>query len=1047
MMRWIIESSAKLRFLVVILAVVLLVFGFTQLRQMPINIYPEVNPPYVEVQTEALGLSAEEVEAFITVPMEADLLNGVAWLDQIYSRSVAGLSSVLLIFEPGTDPIRARQMVQERLTQAHALPNVSAPPVMLQPLSSSNRALMVGLSSDELSLIEMGVLSRWIIKPRLLGVPGVANVAIWGQRERQLQVQVDPQVLHENGVGLQQIIETAGNALWVSPLSYLESSSPGTAGWIDTPNQRLSVRHLLPITTADDLAQVAVVDKENVLLGDVATVVEDHQPLIGDASLLDGPGMILVIEKFPGANTLEVTAGVEKALADLAPGLQGMEIDSSLFRPANYIESAVGNLRNLFIIGAVLVILGLLAFTFQWRTALISIIAIPLALVAAAFILYLFGATFNVMLLGGMVAALVIIVHDAVVDVDSIARRLRERDPDSTEPTAFSIIVEAMLEVRGPLGFALLIILLSVLPIFFLPGLSASFIQPMATAYIVAIVASLLTALIVTPAMSVSLLSNASLKRESPLTNGLANLYHKLLAINVRSAWLSIIVAAVFIVVGLIALPFLNVQLLPELRQRDILIGVEAAPGTSRFEMNRVMGQAMDEIRQVPGVDNIGSHVGRAITGDAVVGINSGEIWVSIAPNADYDATIAAVEEITSGYPGIARQVQTYQPEQIHDVTTESSADIVVRLYGHELDIMREKAAEVAGIIAGIDGVSQAQPVVFQDEPQVEIEVDLAAAELHGLKPGDIRRQTTTLLSGIQVGNLFEEQKVFDVVVWGVPELRNNMTDIEQLLLDTPGGRQVPLAEVADVRIAPAATVIERDAVSRYVDITANVDGRTVDAVKEDIESAIQGVDIPFEYHLEVLNLGQGLQANQQRLIAIMLAVLAGIYLLLQAAFSSWRLAFWVFVTLPMALVGGVIAVLLGGGILTIGAMFGFFGLLAIAVRNAVLMVDRLRRLGDIAGDDNAADRVRDAARKRFAPIFLTALLAILALLPLLFAGNNAGAELITPMAGVIVGGVITSMLFNLFVVPAVYLRWPSPIEARVEEEPGLEAEPAPEAA
>jgi multidrug efflux pump subunit AcrB len=325
----------KLRFLVVILAAILLVFGFMQLRQMPVNVFPEIDPPYVEVQTEALGLSAEEVEAFITVPMEADLLNGVAWLDQIYSESVAGLSSILLIFEPGTDPIRARQMVQERLTQAHALPNVSQPPVMMQPLSSTNRAMMVGLSSDELSLIEMGVLSRWNIKPRLLGVPGVANVAIWGQRERQLQVQVDPQKLHENGVSLQQIIETTGEALWVSPLSYLEASSPGTAGWIDTPNQRLSVRHVLPITSADDLARVAVVDKENLLLGDVTTVVEDHQPLIGDAALADGPGLILVIEKFPGANTLEVTSGVEKALADLQPGLQGMEIDTSLFRAAN----------------------------------------------------------------------------------------------------------------------------------------------------------------------------------------------------------------------------------------------------------------------------------------------------------------------------------------------------------------------------------------------------------------------------------------------------------------------------------------------------------------------------------------------------------------------------------------------------------------------------------------------------------------------------------------------------------------------------------------
>jgi Cu/Ag efflux pump CusA len=269
MIRWIVESSMKLRYLVIILAAMLLVFGIAQLRQMPVDVYPEIDPPHVEIQTEALGLSAEEIEAMITVPMEADQLNGVAWLDHIYSKSLAGLTSILLVFEPGTDPIRARQMVQERLTEAYALPNVSKPPLMLQPVSSANRVMMAGLSSDELSPIEMGVLSRWIIQPRLLGVPGVANVAVWGQRERQLQVLVDPEELHEEGITLRQVIETAGEALWYSPLSYLEASAPGTAGWIDTPNQRLSVRHLLPISTAEDLAQVAVVDNKNLTLGDI----------------------------------------------------------------------------------------------------------------------------------------------------------------------------------------------------------------------------------------------------------------------------------------------------------------------------------------------------------------------------------------------------------------------------------------------------------------------------------------------------------------------------------------------------------------------------------------------------------------------------------------------------------------------------------------------------------------------------------------------------------------------------------------------------------
>ncbi len=1044
MTRWIVETSMKLRFLIIILAAMLLVFGFAQLRQAPVDVYPEIDPPYVEIQTEALGLSAEEIEAMLTVPMEADLLNGVAWLDQIYSKSVAGLSSILLIFEPGTDPIRARQMVQERLTEAYALPNVSKPPVMLQPVSSTNRAMMVGLSSDELSPIEMGVLARWIIKPRLLGVPGVANVAIWGQRERQLQVLVDPEQLHEEGVTLSQIIETAGEALWYSPLSYLEASAPGTAGWIDTPNQRLSVRHLLPISTAEDLAKVAIVDNKNLTLGDVTDVVEDHQPLIGDAALNDGPGYLLVIEKFPGANTREVTRGVEEALTNLQPGLQGMEIDTSVFRPANYIESALDNLGILVLIGAILIALVLLAFYFQWRTALISLVAIPLSLIAAGMVLYLTGTTFNLMILVGMVAALAIIVDDAIVDPENITRRLRQRREEGGDDSAMSTILAAMLEIRSPLGYALVIILLALLPIFFLPGLTGSFIRPLVVSYIVAMIASLLVALIVTPALSLSLLTNASLQRQSPIAQGLRRFYNGLLARTVQAPYLALIVAAVFIVIGLVALPFLDVSLLPTLEERDLLIQFEAAPGTSRSEMNRIVAQASSELRAIPGVQNIGSHVGRAITGDAVVGINSADLWVSLDQAADYEATVAAIQEVVDGYPGLERQVQTYQPERLGQALTGPDKDIVVRVYGTELDVLRDKAQEVSLALAEVDGIVDAEALVYAEEPQVEIEVDLAAAEKHGIKPGDIRRQATTLLSGIHVGNLYEEQKVFDVLVWGKPELRGSMTDIGGLLIDTPDGSQVPLENLAEVRISPAATVIERDAVSRFVDVGANVSGRNVESVRTDVESRLLSVPIPFEYHLEVLSDSQGLQANQQRLIAIAIAVLIGIFLVIQASIESWRLALVIFLTTPMALVGGVLAALIGGGVLTIGALFGFFTLLAIAIRNGLVMINHFRHLEQYEGETIGSELVLRGARERLVPILMTALATGLALLPLLIAGSIAGNEILGQMAAVIFGGLVTSTLLNLFIVPALYLRWPSAVPETSKEpssaQPTLEA-------
>ena len=492
-------------------------------------------------------------------------------------------------------------------------------------------------------------------------------------------------------------------------------------------------------------------------------------------------------------------------------------------------------------------------------------------------------------------------------------------------------------------------------------------------------------------------------------------------------------------------MPFLDVSLLPTLQRTNLLIGLEAVPGTSRPEMNRITTQASNELRAIPGVSKVGSHVGRAITGDAVVGINSGELWVSIADGADYDATVAAVQNVVDGYPGLARTVQNYQPERIAEVLAGTEGDIVVRVYGHELDVLREKALEVEAVLAGIDGVGEAQTVLYAEEPQVEIEVDLAKAEEHGIKPGDVRRQATTLLSGILVGNLFEEQKVFDVVVWAKPELRQNLTDINELMIDTPGGEQIALSEVADVRIAPAPTVIERDAVSRYVDVTANVNGRAIDAVKGDIESSLQSISIPFEYHMEVLSDSQAVQSNQIRLTAVTLTALFGIYLLLQATFSSWRLAFFILLTLPMALVGGVIAVFISGGTLSLGSLFGFYALFAVATRNGLVLIRHLQNLAQAEGNQVTPELVLRGAKERMTPVLMTALATGVAITPLIFGGNVPGNEIVRPMGMVILGGLITSTLLTLFIVPALYLRWPSTIPILTQTQ--VDVQTTPEAA
>src|SRR6266702_3637412 len=689
----------------------------------------------------------------ITVPMEQDLLNGVAWLKTIHSESIPGLSSIDLVFEPGTNLQRARQLVAERMTQAAVgTPHVSKPPVMLQPTSSTSRVMMIGLTSRDLSLIQMSVLARWKIRPRLMGVPGVANVAIWGERDQQLQVQVDPERLRKRGVSLDQVLTTTGNALWVSPLSFVEASTPGTGGFVDSPNQRLGIQHDLPISTPRDLAQVTVEDTKGKLrLGDVARVVSDHQPLIGDAVVSDGPSLLLVISKLPRANTLEVTRGVDAALAALAPGLGGIQTDSTIFRPASFIESAIRDVGLALLVGLALAI-ALLGFAFfDWRSALIGLVAMVLSLVVAALVLQARGAIFNVMVLAGLVVALGVVIDDAVIDLDNIRRRLRERRLQGDQRSAAAVVLDASVEMRGPVVHATLILVVAAVPTLLVQGLTGSFLRPLAAAYALALLASLVVALTVTPAL-------ARLLFAPQLGSG---------------------------------------PLVPPLHDRDLLIRWEGAPGASRPEMDRITALATHELRSVPGVSAVGAHVGRAVTSDQVVEVNAGELWVNIAPKANYQATVSAIRKVVDGYPGLRDSVLTYPQERLDEAQGGAANALTVRVYGQDLGVLRSKAEEVRNLRAHTDGVVAPRLDVPPDEPTVEIEVNLAEAQRHAIKPGDVRRAAATLLSGLVAGSLFEEQKIFEVVVRGTPSTGHSLNSIRDLLIDTPSGGHVRLGQVA----------------------------------------------------------------------------------------------------------------------------------------------------------------------------------------------------------------------------------------------------------
>jgi CzcA family heavy metal efflux pump len=1032
MMRWIVGSSLKLRFLVGLVAVALLLLGFVQLRGMPVETLPEFNPPMVEIQTEALGLSGAEVEQLVTVPLEQDLLNGVAWLERIRSESVPGLSRIELIFQPGTDVLKARQLVQERLIQAPGgIPNVSKAPVVLQPLSSTSRVMMIGLSSRDLSLIDMSVLARWKLRPRLMGVPGVANVAIWGQQERQLQVQVDPEKLRERGVALDQVLQTTANALWVSPLSFTEASTPGTGGFIDTSNQRLGIQHILPIMTAKDLAQVAVEDTGGrvLRLADVSRVVEDHQPLIGGAVASGGPSLMLVVEKFPGANSLEVTREVEAALDEMRPGLAGITIDTGVYRPASFLEAATRELAVALLVGLVLMVALLGAAYLDWRVALIALVTIPLSLVTAALVLYHRGATFNSMVLAGLVIALGVVVDDTIVDTDNLRRRLQQhaRLGEMGSESTMAAFLRASLEVRGPLLYATLMVVVAAVPVLFLQGVTGSFVRPLGVSYLLAILASMAVALVVTPALTLLVFGGVPLERRRPpllrwLQRGCAAVLTRLI-FRFRLAYVGIGVIAL---AGLAVLPQLNGRpMLPAAQDRNLLIHWDAAPGMSRPEMDRITGRAARELRTVPGVRDVGAHLGRAVTSDQVVDVNSAELWVSIDPRADLPRAVAAVRQVVNGYPGLAHSLVAYPEERIRQLRTGENEPVVVRVYGENLQVLRAKADEVARALAGVRGVVAPHVDGQSTQPTVEIETNLAAAQRHAIKPGDVRRAAATLLSGVTVGNLFEEQKVFDVVVWGEPAVRHSLTSIRDMLIDTPAGGRVRLGDVATVRIAPNPTAIQHDAVSRYVDVVAEVRGRSLGAVTHDVEQRVRSIQFPLEHHAEVLGASAERHEGRLRLLSIAVAAAIGILLLLQAAFGSWRLAALVFLTLPLALVGGGLAAiaLTRGEMTSLGSFAGFFAVLAIAVRNGVLLLRHYQGL-EQEGEEFGAGLVLRGAEDRAAPVALTALTVAVGLLPLLWFGGIGGLDMVRPLAAVLLGGLVTSTVVGLVLLPFLYLQF-----------------------
>jgi CzcA family heavy metal efflux pump len=1027
LMRTVVGGSLRFRYLVVLGAAALMFFGVAQLPSMRVDVFPEFAPPRVDIQTLCVGLSTADVESLVTVPLE-QALNGVKGLDDLRSKSVPQLSAIELIFKAGTDLFEARQLVQERLALVTpSLPTWAAPPFMLPPLSATARAVQIGMTSADHSLIAMSMMAYWTVRAKLLRVPGVANVAIWGERLQMMQVQVEPEKLRAQQVPLDTVMEATADSVDSGLLKFSNGSVIGTGGFVDSANQRLPVRRVLPIVTPADLGRVPLRQRDGrtLRIADVAKVLEDHQPLVGDAVIGDGTGLLLVVEKLPWANSLAVTRGVEDAIRAIQPGLPGVVFDTKIFQQARFVQTAIHNLRQALLLGFLLVVVIIALFLFEWRVALIGLLTIPLSLIVALLVLRWRGATVNTMTLAGLVIALGALVDDAIIDIENILRRLRQNRLEQTGRSTASVILEASLEVRSPIVYATLITVAAAIPVFLLQGLTGAFFRPLAWSYTVALLASMVVALTVTPALTLIMLRNVPVERRgSPLVRWLQRGYGRVLARVVDRPRRAYATFGVVSLIGLLILPQLGQSLFPTFKERDFLVHWIAVPGTSDEEVQRTTIALSRQLRTIPGVRSFGSHIGQAVLGEEIAGVNFGEAWISVDDSVDLDRTVESIKAVVDSYPGVYRDVLTYLNERIEEVLTGSKEPVVVRVYGQDLDVIRTRAEAVRKVIAGVPGVVDDHVDLQVDVPQIEVEVDLTKAARYGLKPGDVRRAAATLVAGEEVGDIFRGGKAYDVVVWSTPETRKSVTSIAALPIDTPAGRTVRIGDVAKVRVRPIPNVIERQGDSRRIDVVANVEGRDLGSVAGDVEKGLSAVSFPRGYHAELLGEYKERQAAQSRLFSSALIALIVILLLLQAAFGQWRLAAFVFLTLPMALVGGLIAAWLSGGVISLGSLVGFFTVFGIAARNGILLVDHCQHLERYEGEAFGPALVLRGARERLSPILMTSLATGLALVPLIVLGDRAGHEIEYPLALVIVGGLVTSTLLTLFVVPSLYLRF-----------------------
>ncbi len=1020
MIRGVISWSIRNRLLVTAAAGLLLISGTVTALRMPVDVFPDLTAPTVTVLTEAHGMGPEEVESLVTFPIETSV-NGATGVRRVRSSTAQGFSIVWVEFDWGTDIFQARQVVTEKLQLVgQSLPPGVTPPVLAPISSIMGEIQLIAVAGDEsVSLMDARTFADWVVRPRLLAVPGVSQVIPLGGEVRQYQVLVDPTRLAAYNVTLDEVLTAARG-----------SSVNASGGVFMDAGQEYLIRGTGRVRRVDDIARTAVAVRNGtpVLIGDVAETRIGPAVQIGRGSVNAHPAVILSIHKQPDTNTLALTGRIDATLTEIEASVPaGLRIDRGVFQQATFIETAVGNVLEALRDSVVLVVLFLFLFLWSGRTTFISVLAIPLSLVAAIFVLRVAGITINTMTLGGMAIAIGALVDDAVIDVENVWRRLRENRalPLHERRSTNEVVLAASVEIRASIVTATLVVSVVFVPLFFLSGLEGRMLRPLGLAYITAIMASLVVALTVIPALAAALLpGSAGLDRdqESWMVRSLKAAYARILELALKHRFTVLAGTAVLVASALATVPYMGREFLPEFREGTLVVTAVTLPGTS-LEESDALGRRIEEILlSHPAVEATARRTGRAELDEHAQGANAAEIDARLnLADSDYDTVLAELREAVPAVPGT--EVTIGQPirHRIDHMLSGTRASIAINVFGPDLQVLRGIGREVEALAAAIPGAVDVAMEPQADVPQVQVSMDRLALARYGMTPAHLADAIDVAFAGETVARVLEEQRSFDLVVRFAEPYRGSLDKIGAARVSTPTGTQVPLLSLAAIRRDAGPNQISRENVQRKIVVQSNVAGRAVGTVVDQIRQTIEEeLTLPEGYYIEYGGQFESAEAVGRTIGWLSLLAVALVFLLLFMEFGSATQASLVMANLPLALVGGVYAVILTGGVLNIATMVGFITLFGIAVRNGVLLVSRYNHLTDEGLPLREA--VWRGSMDRVSPITMTALTTGLALLPLALAGGEAGNEIQSPLAVVVLGGLLTALALNMVVVPVLYL-------------------------